>query len=109
MFYTFRQNNSGGHFHFDEESGITHYTIIEANDEWQCREIAENIGIYFDGYSIGMDCSCCGDRWRFPYDEPSENPEFYGEIVKKDGDYGSWMEQGKNVCVHYLDGRKEWF
>jgi hypothetical protein len=58
MFYTFFQNNSGGHFIGP------HTVIVEANDAAEANEIAEEKGgVYFDGVIRGMDCECCGDRW----------------------------------------------
>jgi hypothetical protein len=66
-FYEFSQNNSGGHFDVDEN--VCHRVIIEATNERHSISIAKEIGIYFDGCAIGVDCSCCGDRW---YDSPDE-------------------------------------
>lgn len=60
-FYEFSQNNSGGSFHVDGR--LCHRVFIEANSQDEADEIAESIGIYFDGVEKGIDCSCCGDRW----------------------------------------------
>ena len=49
MFYLFDQNNSGGNFHHDSSNGIGYRVIIEADSADQANEIAENIGIYFNG------------------------------------------------------------
>ena len=57
MFYTYRQNNSGGTFVYDESAGISVNVIIEANSREQAKRRAEQIGLYFDGQ---MDCDCCG-------------------------------------------------
>jgi len=110
-FYTFNQNNSGGSFVFDEEAGITHFVVIEALDEKHAISRAEDIGIYFNGVNSGSDCECCGDRWYEPYDG-HEYPEVYGENVRGLGvvkAFSVWMPEGKEVCVHTLDGNKEWY
>lgn len=106
-FWTFNQNNSGGHFDFQPNDGITHFVIIEANDETHAMQRALDIGLYFNGCDAGTDCDCCGDRWSEPYGEGDPEPLIYG---KPPGEYDfQWMEDGKETCVHYLDGRKEWF
>lgn len=110
MFYHFNQNNSGGSFHFNEEKGITHHVVIEADNPAEANTIAEGIGIYFDG--IG-DCECCGTRWDDVDEyEGEEFPHVYGGEIEKvlnTNHFSRWMEDGKEVCVHYKDGRKEWF
>ena len=106
-FWTFNQNNSGGHFDFQLDSGITHFVIIEANDDTHAMQRALDIGLYFNGCYAGMDCECCGDRWSVPHGDGDPEPLIYGEPP---GAYGyQWMEDGRETCVHYLDGRKEWF
>lgn len=113
-FYSFNQNNSGGSFDFDEADGITHWVIVEADSLDDAIKRAQNIGIYFDGCSTGRDCSCCGNRWYEPWsDDASEQPEIYGEALTSETfdeqSIGKWMTDGKEACVHYKDGRKEWF
>ena len=107
MFYHFNQNNSGGSFHFNEEKGITHHVVIESDNASQANYDAEEIGIYFDGYG---DCECCGNRW-YPVDDYNgkEFPHVFGKKVTENILLYGWMEPGKEVCVHYKDGRKEWF
>lgn len=61
MFYTFRQHNSGGSFHHDDNLSIE--VVIEADDCIEANNIAESLGIYFNGVEDGLDCDCCGDRW----------------------------------------------
>lgn len=113
MFYHFSQNNSGGSFHFNKEKGITCHVVIEADNASEANAIAEEIGIYFDGCSTGRDCSCCGDRWNEVWEiDREEVPSVYGSPVQEfiNSEYTHrWMETGKEVCVHYKDGRKEWF
>ena len=64
-FYTFRQTNSGGYYTVNKKLG--HYVIIEAEYTRHATEIAKDIGIYFNGCDIGIDCKCCGDRWHELY------------------------------------------
>lgn len=47
MFYTYRQNNSGGSFKITKK--IKHFVIIEADSAKEANKKAEHIGIYFDG------------------------------------------------------------
>lgn len=110
MFYCFKQNNSGGSFDFDEDKGITHFVIIEGNTLEDILNKAESIGIYFNGVENEMDCECCGDRWYVPWKEDLEDtPKIYEEDIKDyDFEY-KWMPEGKEACVHYLDGRMEWY
>jgi hypothetical protein len=101
MFYTYSQNNSGGHFQVDDQ--VTVYVIVEADSAEQADEIAESrAGIYFDGCEQGWDCECCGDRWYRAYDG-SEQPEIYG----KDPELcdSGWVKKGEPYChIYYADG-----
>lgn len=106
-FWEFNQNNSGGSFDFNEEAGITHIVLIEANSKEQAVAKAVGIGIYFDGCEDGTDCPCCGDRWSTPWGDGDKEPQVYGKPFKEHT-VGRWMDAGKEICVHYLDGRKEW-
>lgn len=67
-FYIFTQNNSGGWFDHNPEKGIGYRVAIQALTAEHANAIAQQTGIYFDGIEKGVDCSCCGDRWR-PVDE----------------------------------------
>lgn len=94
-FFTFNQNNSGGIFRGPE------YIIIEAKDESQAFEIAENsTEIYFDGCEKGMDCDCCGDRWSQYCEEGTDTPQVFGEEIMQT------KESGK---VYFLDGTEKTF
>ena len=97
-FYTYRQNNSGGYF--DVDDNVCMYVIIEARSAEHANEIAKNIGIYFDGCSKGIDCSCCGDRWSEQWEDDAgkNEPMIYGESVYK---------MREKCIIYYLDGRKE--
>lgn len=109
-FVTFTQNNSGGRFDFDEDRGITHHVIIEANTADQASARAHDVGLYFDGVSSGMDCGCCGDRWYEPWSADMDaEPTVYGKPASSATGYSIWMPEGKEICIHYLDGRKQWF
>ena len=61
MYYTFRQNNSGGIWDINEDVNV--FVIIEANSVEDANYRAESDGIYFDGCLNDIDCGCCGDRW----------------------------------------------
>lgn len=101
-FFTFSQNNSGGSFDSDEQAGIGHYVIIEANDEHDAYDRAEQIGLYFNGVDDGRDCECCGDRWSHYADE-NDVPKIYGTDVsnlKYETSY-SW---GIPSFIHYANG-----
>lgn len=103
MFYCFNQNNSGGSF--DIDSDITHYTVIEAGSAEEANDKAERLGIYFDGVASERDCPRCGDRWSPAWEKGSKTPaESVGFTPTT-----WWMEEGREMVVHYLDGRVEWF
>jgi hypothetical protein len=113
MFFTFRQNNSGGYFKFDEREGITHFVIIEARDAQQANLIAERNGIYFSGCRNGVDCNCRGDRWN-PVDDNDGNdePRLYGETIEEfinDKWYSADMKPDREICVHNANGNLTWY
>lgn len=108
MFWEFNQNNSGGSFDFDEKHGLTHFVLIEARDITEAISRAESTGIYFNGCEDGRDCNCCGDRWYEPYGEGTPTPTVYGKPFKKAEPLHRWMKDGKEICVHYLNGKKDW-
>ncbi len=116
-FFTFNQNNSGGEFVLNEDAGLTHYVIIEAPDAEAADAKLESLGGYFDGVEEGQDCSCCGDRWWRAWPEHGdEAPAIYGRPAVEDVSrpYSRqfltrhWMPPGKELCVHYADGRRVW-
>lgn len=110
MFFHYSQNNSGGTFTFDEANGITHHVVIEAIDANKANAKAEEIGIYFDGCDSGTDCSCCGDRWNpVGSNDGDESPMVYGTSVDRAIDGHTWMKEGMEICVHYLNGEKNWY
>jgi len=82
MFYTYRQNNSGGSFIVNKIVG--EYVIVEADNSVEANSIAEEHEIYFDGCDHGLDCSCCGDRWNGCYnDDGSDVPKIYHKTIEE--------------------------
>ena len=62
--YVYRQNNSGGYI-----TKPAKFIIVEAENEPAALDKAKEAGLYLDGVSLGVDCSCCGDRWsNFTYE-----------------------------------------
>ena len=107
MFYHYSQNNSGGSFDFDKDTGITHHVIIEADSAEEADDRGESIGLYFDGDG---DCPCCGFRWDCAWEGDGEDePLVYSTPPSQLEKSYKWMEPGHEVAVHYKDGRVEWF
>lgn len=107
MFYSFRQNNSGGSF--DVDSSVAQYVIIEAQNARKANAIASSKGIYFDGVDNGSDCECCGDRW-YPADDfdGTETPTVYGKPVESYEPSYSFTSPGEPLIhVYYLNGEKK--
>ena len=84
MYFTYIQHNSGGDFDILEEMGIGHIVIFKAKNAKKANELAESIGMYFNGVADGFDCPCCGDRW-YPLDDAdsTKQPEIYGKPVNE--------------------------
>ena len=74
MWFEFDQNNSGGFFECDDKVCATVW--IEADTVHEATAKAQDLGIYFDGVSLGRDCECCGDRWSIPW-EGEESPVLF--------------------------------
>ena len=90
MFYTFRQNNSGGYYSGPQFVCVEAETLQEANDLFESC-----------GYSFGMvdSCTCCGARWSEAWDDDSltETPEQpYGQ--------GPLSESKGTWALHYKSG-----
>lgn len=98
MFYLFVQNNSGGIFHIDAESGIGVNVAFEANSEEEAFERAQNV-IYFNGVLEGRDCPCCGDRWSVYADDSAETLEELYKCKYKN----TWSDEDYTMYVHMLD------
>ena len=91
MFYTFRQNNSGGYFSGPVLVCVECDSLNEANVQ------LEHHGLQF-GF-LGSSCDCCGPRWAPAWDEDSltETPTHYGDPLS---------ESGTSWAVYYRDGLK---
>jgi hypothetical protein len=78
MFFTYDQNNTGGSYIVDDS--VSRYVIVEADTYQQANDIAESIGLYFDGSG---DCDCCGNRWYAQYSDKDGTimPEIGGEPI----------------------------
>lgn len=99
MFFTYRQNNSGGSFILDSNRGISVYVIVEAQSSDEADHKAEYIGLYFDGNG---DCPCCGNRWTTAWEEGTSEPRVYGEEILP-SDVHNCGENHVNGYVHYAD------
>lgn len=103
LFFTYRQNNSGGRYEFNDN--LSAYVIIEAKSPEEANKRAEELGIEFD-----EGCSTCGDRWdRADEWDSEEIPMIYNKDVSK-GLYkeSGWARRQVPVAgyIHYYD-RKE--
>ena len=106
MYYTYDQNNSGGHFILNDR--VTYTVIVEAKSAAEADEKAEDHGIYFNGCNDGRDCPCCGDRWHKQWGEGSKTPEIYGKHPKEHKDV--MCKKGEVYCyIYHADGTKETF
>jgi len=110
-FYEFNQNNSGGSFQVNDK--VCHRLFIEADTPDEATEIAEGLGVYFNGCDDGMDCPCCGDRWYPLYrDDAVKFPLEYGkdQIFENIQDYAQYLadEYGwtsPDGRIYYKDGQ----
>lgn len=115
-FFTYNQNNSGGSFDYDANTGIAQYVIVEADNVSDANAKALDIGLYFDGCETGLDCSCCGDRWYEPwgdeaplypsvYTHNATNERTYNGSIMSGGISKAWTRKGHfTTFVHYADG-----
>ena len=111
MFYTYRQNNSGGDFVVDKKRGIAQYVIIEADSAKKADLKAEQIGLYFEGTDYGRDCRCCGDRWYRADDgmDEDEVPSVYGKSVYEWQLSRPTRRRASDGFIHYADGQVKSF
>lgn len=80
-FFTFRQNNSGGHFHAPAV-----HIHVEADTKDKAVELVSNhitlcgdSGAYAEYDNCGC-CPCCGHRWYVPWeDTPEPRGAFRGD------------------------------
>lgn len=78
--FQFRQNNSGGSFHRNENLSVE--VFIQAHNKREAISIGEDLGMYFNGVEDGMDCPCCGDRWSEWCSEVDESEFTVGDEVR---------------------------
>lgn len=99
MFYTFRQNNSGGYIIRNEIVDI--YVIIEGRS---ANEIKRKANKLFEDYS--QYCECCGKRWDYWFDDLDldTEPRIDNKSAKE---YKSDYSGEKNIIIHYDNGRIE--
>lgn len=109
-FYTYSQNNSGGSFVEDTDRGIGQYVIVEAFDAVQADQLAEDIGLYFDGSG---DCECCGNRWysannNWYTDLGNDFPQIYDEDVTNGLTTAgfTWDDPEAIGYIHYMSGQR---
>lgn len=96
-FYTFRQNNSGGYFHENEE--VAKYLIIQATSVDEANRKMKYITRSWNDY-----CECCGTRWDDEIEgDGTDKPTIYGESVY--GKLDNWS-QGSTI-IYFEDGRIE--
>lgn len=101
LWYTFRQNNSGGYF-----QEPAHFVLVQAHNPSEAVSLAERHGLYFDGSG---DCSCCGDRWSEPWEDGTPTPKVY-DMSLVEYEYGKWSFSYANreiprYLVVFNDGR----
>jgi len=72
LFYSYRQNNSGGSFR-----GPALWVIVQAHSSSEADRIVQEHDVYFNGCDAGNDCSCCGDRWNECWGKGNEVPSTY--------------------------------
>lgn len=102
MFYEYDQNNSGGYFFI--EDGITLVVWIQADSNEEADELAEKLGIYFNGCREGYDCECCGDRW-YPAYKRNTKGEMIESLRLSKKYKERWVEEGEPwATVHFKDG-----
>jgi hypothetical protein len=97
MFYTIRQNNSGGYFIENERVGK--YVIVEAGNDIEAESKLRDIVSPYSEY-----CPCCGERWDFYFnnDDGKEVPMIYDTPI--DEYTGRWDEK---IIIYYSNGKKE--
>lgn len=107
QWWEYRQNNTGGSFSYDPQSGISVNVYVQARDPSEADFRAKEIGLYWDGCDSGQDCSCCGDRW-YPqsyYGTPVEDVPPPDKVWAPEFSYASkWIANGYETFVHNYDG-----
>jgi len=89
--FRYGPNNPSGVFR-----GPAINVYIQAHNADVSNEIAENNDLYFDGCADGIDCSCCGDRWR----TRDNDDGMEGELIISEEDYKyNWGDGIPKVMV----------
>lgn len=101
MFYTIRQNNSGGYY--INNKYVAEVIIVEANSDHEARVLLENITDDYSEY-----CECCGYRWNldfgaFGISQGKEEPCVYNKPIKEYLLNEPWYIR---IIVYYLNGDK---
>ena len=104
-FYTFIQNNSGGYFikddNFAEVVNIEEISMVSAWDK-----LIKKLGA-----NEHCSCSCCGERWSYPWEDEDEFPyepkinELSAEDYIKKQKISNYFIY--DCVIHYYDGTKE--
>jgi hypothetical protein len=71
LWFTWRQNNSGGKWHLNRH--IAHYVSVQHTSFSEARDVIEQ---YFDERGS---CPCCGDRWDADSYEDGTVPIYYAQ------------------------------
>ena len=95
--YMFRQNNSGGYYC----EPARHIIVVDAKDEGHALDIAAKAGLYLNGVSAGVDCSCCGDRW---YDLANE----FDSVQDAKDECGSYGDDDDEVPSYLVTDDLDW-
>ncbi|MCG6601304.1 DUF7296 family protein [Acinetobacter baumannii] len=101
MFWTVRQNNSGGYF--IQNDVVDEYLCVEANSVEEAEKRIEKITEDYSEF-----CPCCGERWSYWFDKDSGQNfphNGHGDPLI-DGQTYIYSRQGAAI-IHYLDGRIE--
>ena len=105
--YHYNQTCSGGNFKTSDKLAV--HTFIEAMSPREANNIAESIGIYFDGVESCVDCPCCGDRWDEQYGGINNDSENYQEFLINEllpviNTYSKYWNGSQWLIVHLYDG-----
>ena len=101
QWFTFHQNNSGGRWVVDND--VDAYVIVQAHNADEANQLAQRIGIYFNGVEDGTDCECCGDRWSSIYntEDGTDVPMVYSDLVPWSAETKTTVEVfGNSVKVY---------
>ena len=95
--FTYTQMLVGKRYKINDK--IAHYVLIQANNFSDANNIAERIGIYFEGSDDNRDCRCCGDRWFRNFESGDSVPKINGDTVDINNNTVT-LTDGKEFRVH---------